>query len=282
MRRYKIPGKNHNILSAKLITHLSILVKLPAPIVISIAILLTCLPLISGCGSSTAQTGTQSKVVLALFDISNSTSSDRGQYLKDFRKVLDGLNPGDVIVAERIDSNSLSDSTFPINETIKQLKSDPNENQIKAYTKQRDLPKRVKQQKDAILAQVKTLLEKNSEATEMFGAFKVAQRVFDTYQDKKRVLIVFSDMYHQPGEAAGYDFTNPSFNEKSIPVLIKHEKSEGVLPNLSGVTVYVSGAKANTISKAMLVQKFWQAFFKEAGATLPEKNYGRSLLAFDE
>ncbi len=57
---------------------------------------------------------------------------------------------------------------------------------------------------------------------------------------------------------------------------------EGRLPDLSGATVYVAGASAQTASRAQDVQKFWLTCTKAANGRLSRENYGPALMNFRE
>ncbi len=68
----------------------------------------------------------QNKVVFCLFDLSASTemASARQKYSDSFKRILDKIVEGDVIVADAITDNPLSQSAFPVNEEFPVFKTD--------------------------------------------------------------------------------------------------------------------------------------------------------------
>ena len=61
------------------------------------------------------------KAVFVLFDISDSTKKEsiRQRYLEDFKLVLEKINPGDAIAADKIVDQSITKSTLPVKEEFK-------------------------------------------------------------------------------------------------------------------------------------------------------------------
>src|SRR3972149_1476737 len=64
-----------------------------------------------------------SKVTLVLFDISESTNDEsvRKGYLNDFKLILNKINPGDVIVVDKICEESIAKSNIPVKEEFDKL-----------------------------------------------------------------------------------------------------------------------------------------------------------------
>lgn len=58
-----------------------------------------------------------SKTVVVLLDVSGSTQTEaiRSLYMRDFRKILQSIEPGDAIAADRIAENSSASSSLPVN-----------------------------------------------------------------------------------------------------------------------------------------------------------------------
>src|SRR3989442_9671219 len=63
------------------------------------------------------------KTEFVLFDLSASTATPevRARYVADFERLLANVNGGDILVVDRINSNPLAQSTFPVNETFKRM-----------------------------------------------------------------------------------------------------------------------------------------------------------------
>ncbi|NCO65276.1 MAG: hypothetical protein COW32_09965 [Candidatus Aquicultor secundus] len=231
---------------------------------------------VAGCATTEE---TPKKTVFALFDISGSTQQERGRYLKDFEKVLEAMNSGDTIVADKIDNSPLAKASYPVNTTFARGSVDPNENQAKAYIKNKHLPEVLKRQRAEVLSQARTLVNGESASTDILGALPLAERVFASYPNEKNVLIVFSDMYHQSGD---YNFRSGAFEEAAFSNIIESVKQRDLLPNLKGVRVYIVCPTKDSSKQVMLVRKFWLRYFSRTGAAMAPQNYGSSLINFRE
>jgi lysophospholipase L1-like esterase len=83
-------------------------------------------------------------------------------------------------------------------------------------------------------------------------------------------------------DSSEYNFEKERLSDKRIAEIIAAERVKKRLPDLKGVKVYVTGAKAPTREQFYNIQNFWLRYFKECGAELPKENYGSALLSFDE
>lgn len=198
-----------------------------------------------GCSHCFAESN---KVVMVLFDLSGSTANDRTRraYLKDFRTILDivdvrenilgsFIKPGDVLMADIISDNSVGQSSFPIQKEFPRF-STWQDNRL--Y-----FGKKVRFEKEGVLQVAEKILLKEDRKimnTDIFSALHVSERVFKTFHDRKAILIIMSDMLEQSRE---YDFTMDPLSENRIIEIIRKQKGRG-LPDLKGVTVYVTGARS--------------------------------------
>jgi hypothetical protein len=221
----------------------------------------------------------QSKVVFVLFDISDSTKKEeiRKRYLEDFKAVLNKINPGDVIVADRITEASITKSTVPVKEEFEKpsfLEGGP--------LKDRMLKKKHAERKDKIIDDVeKNILRQNIKVpyTDILSSLHIAEKVFKSYKRDKYVLVIMSDMIE---ESMDYNFAKDNLTEKRINEIISIEKKKNRIPELANVRVYVTGATAGNRDRFFAVQNFWLRYFKECGANLSKENYGSALLNFNE
>lgn len=222
------------------------------------------------------------KTVFVLFDLSGSTRSMRSTYASEFEKVLAKLGPGDRLIVDRITDRPLTESTFPVNETFPAYGLlDQRGNPIFQPVNQRELDDK----RAAVRTTVTALLNsaQGSEATAILDSLQLAERVFTTYPDKRKVLVIFSDMVEIFG---ANNFVYDDLNDARINQVIAARENLGELPNLQGVEVYVAGAGAgreNWVIKSQRwfqIENFWLAYFAATHAELTKDRYGAALLEF--
>lgn len=228
----------------------------------------------------------ESRTVFVLFDLSGSTASHetRREYLENFRRIVDirgpredfyssSLCPGDVLMADIISGNSIAESTFPIQGKLREF----------SFWKDSRLryAKYFRDTKQGLIKDAKGLLlhqKRNINSTDMLSAIRVAERVFKLYRRDKSILVIMSDMIE---ESKDYNFAAMRLNDASVSKIIAREKARG-LPDLSGVTVYVSGCNASSRNRFMAIRNFWIKYFNECGAQLENRNYGRAFPEFGD
>lgn len=218
--------------------------------------------------------GESSKIVLALIDLSSSTAQGglRQEYLNHFeKKILPKMNLGDHLSVDRILDQSLSRSTMPIDVEF------PAPSLFESKLK---LEKKAKDARRETLESFKQLLQsEKAEQTDILSSLDIAKRVFDSYQKERKILVIMSDMIE---ETSRLNLLKTPPDKKMTDAFISRQKGEKRLPDLTGVTVYVAGATAKNQELYYKIQSFWMKYFKACGASLKEKNYGRSLLKFEE
>jgi len=227
----------------------------------------------------TYSTEHQSKVVIVLFDVSDSTKKEeiRKRYLEDFKTVLNKINPGDVIVVDRIAEASITKSSLPVKEEFEKpsfLEGGPLKDKI--------LKKRHTERKEEIINKVeKIILNQDAKVpyTDILSSLHIAEKVFKGYRRDRYVLVIMSDMLE---ESKDYNFARELLTEKQIDKIITTEKKKNRIPDLTNVHVYVTGATAENRDRFFAVQNFWLRYFKECGAKLSKDNYGSALLNFNE
>ncbi len=232
--------------------------------------------LMPACGSGEGTT-----VVVVLFDLSGSTRAEelRQRYIEQFKVIVDGMKPGDRIVADAITESPLATSTFPINDEL------PPFNELTGNKLLYD--DTVKRTRAEILEKVKPLLfdlARKVPNTKIMEALQLAERVFKTYQRGRKALVIFSDMVE---ESEFYDFTREALSESRTSSIIAQSRERSMLPELAGVKVYVVGASAGTYAqmhagRASAIRDFWLTYFSACGADLTKERYGGALLGWGE
>jgi hypothetical protein len=217
------------------------------------------------------------KTEFVLFDLSASTAAPevRARYVADFERLLANVNGGDILVVDRINSNPLAQSTFPVNETFKRM-NPWLENLLVWRKESKGLRERISRTVQKMVMDRK----ERSSNTSILDALQLAQRVFETYPSERRVLVLFSDMVE---ESSYYDFTKENLSASRIQAIIVAEKAEHRLPRLDGARVYAIGAAAGFYSRMPAeavrhIQNFWLQYFKACGANLPVETYGSALI----
>ena len=205
-----------------------------------------------------------SKTVFVLFDLSDSTknSNIRKTYLEDFEKKIlkDNINAGDVIAADIIAESSAAGSTLLVNQEFEGFLYSNHMKELKA--------------KKEILAKVKTLLNKPQKVqrTDILSSLHIAERIFNTYNKKRNILVIMSDMIE---DSKSYNFEKELLTEKRIAEIIVKEKKAKRLPNLTNVEVYaIRNATNQSPTLTADIESFWMQYFKECGARIDKAHYG--------
>ena len=222
-----------------------------------------------------------SKTIFVLFDLSGSTATSkiRQEYLENFKRIVDPrgfrddfyssfLSPGDVLIADVISGNSISESSFPIRLELKKY-SYWLDNRFR-YAKY------LRTEKENVIHQARALLlgqKRKIMSTDILSALRVAERVFKSFIRDRAVLIIMSDMLEESGK---YNFAKMRLTTRRIRNIIKTEETRG-LPDLKDVEVYIAGCRASDRQQFMAVRDFWLKYFKRCGAVLKPENYGRAL-----
>lgn len=219
------------------------------------------------------------KAVFVLFDISDSTKKEsiRQRYLEDFKLVLEKINPGDAIAADKIVDQSITKSTLPVKEEFKKLSFFEG-----GPLKEKKLRLKQSEKKEQIIKTTEEIILKQNikiASTDILSSLHVAERVFKGFKRDKYILVIMSDMIE---ESKDYNFARENLSEKRISEIIAKEKKKHMLPDLINVKVYVTGATAENRDRFFAIQNFWMRYFKECGASLSKENYGNSLLNFNE
>ncbi|MBK6915003.1 MAG: hypothetical protein IPH11_15580 [Ignavibacteriales bacterium] len=224
-----------------------------------------------------------SKVVCVLFDLSETTNTPaiRKNYLEKFKLILNSMNSGDAIEAALITEKSLSELDLSINCDF---------TKIIPFT-DTDLAERIAKiqsdsiitlRKDSILAVADSILFKPNRKiskTEIIGSLQVAERVFKSFKQPRKILVVFSDMIE---DSKDYNFEREILNSNRIRKIIDLEKQKHSLPDFNQVKVFVAGATHEDSRKYNQIKYFWFEYFKSCNANLEPQNYGAALINFNE
>ena len=224
-----------------------------------------------------------SKVVCILFDLSETTNTPeiRKAYLDKFKIVLNSMQSGDAIEGSLITEKSLSELDLSINCDFPVIEpftdTDLAERIAKVQT-----DSIISLRKDSILIVADSILFKPIRKilyTEIMSSLQIAERVFKSFTQPKKVLVIFSDMIE---DSRKYNFEKENITKGRINKIIKTEKEKNQLPDLRDVKVYVAGASHSNSDKYNMIKNFWFEYFKVCGANIETQNYGAALIKFEE
>jgi hypothetical protein len=113
-----------------------------------------------------------------------------------------------------------------------------------------------------------------SRYTDIFSSLAMAEKYFhgDT---RHKVLILMSDMIE---DNPPYKFDAMRGRPGDSGKLLNELVAKRLVPDLTGVCVYVSGASAGDAALAGHIGRFWQGYFGRAGADFDPARYAHVLL----
>ncbi len=218
--------------------------------------------------------------VLIFVDFSGSISdASKSSFENDIlNHVLPTLGPGDRILVAPIDDSTLTgfrtlvDTTFPPGLPFNGW----SDNVLNHKVETAKLNARVDDLKNDIEEAVDEIFEGGfaSNRTDIFSSLILAQKIFHDRQTR-RVLILMSDMIV---DYPPYRFDKMKWGEGKQEALLSELDEKGLIADLSGVCVYVSGATGSSAQQAAMIGRFWQAYFERSGANMNSSRYSHVLL----
>ena len=113
-----------------------------------------------------------------------------------------------------------------------------------------------------------------SRYTDIFSSLALAEKYLDG-DPRHKVLVLMSDMVE---DNPPYKFDAMRWREGEADALLTELAAKRLIPNLSGVCVYVSGASARSAALAGQIGRFWEGYFTRAGADFDPNRYAHVLL----
>jgi len=233
--------------------------------------LLMLLGLLLGCRQSPPPS-----FIIVFIDLSGTSLDERNYYKEELRRIEMKLNRG----GDEILVNAISDKTLtnakPLLDSGPFPEPEPLENQLVYKNRKNQFQTRLQTKLQAVCDAIDQA--PISPYTDIINAFRVAADILVGKQ--QRVLVLLSDML-QDTIIAGtrWNFERDRIDNAYRSALLNTLKQHQLIPNLSGVAVYVGGAKSAEQDKnderAIEVRRFWELYIKETGADL--KEYGQYL-----
>lgn len=223
------------------------------------------------------------KVVCILFDLSETTNTPdiRKNYIDKFRFVLNSMKPGDAIEAALITEKSLSELDLSINCEFPIIEPLTDTELAKRMAKMQ-MDSLLTFKKDSILSVADSILFKPKRKilyTEIMSSLQIADRIFKSFNQPRKILIIFSDMIE---DSYKYNFEKENLTDERISKIIKTETEKKLIPELKQVKVYVAGASHINSERYNMIKNFWFEYFRSCNADLSSQNYGAALIRFDE
>ena len=113
-----------------------------------------------------------------------------------------------------------------------------------------------------------------SNRTDIFSSLLLAQKVFHNRQTRK-VLILMSDMIV---DYPPYRFDKMKWDSGKRDNLLSDLDEKGLIADLSGVCIYVTGATGSSAEQMVMIGRFWEEYFKRSGANMDPSRYSHVLL----
>lgn len=245
-----------------------------------LAIILYGALLTAGCIHASKATAPDGTEIVVFVDFSESIRRDgRALFQEDLaNQIIPSLTSGDRILIAPITDKTLTEfralieASIPPKPEFKRWLNNP-----LIYKKQvNEFNTQVAQIKEGIKAQMVDIFSNHNSSgqTDIFSSLILAQKLFHNEQQHK-VLVLMSDMIE---DYPPYLFENIPWNADTTQKLLMELDAKGLIPDLSGVCVYVSGASARTPDLARSIGSFWHAYFERARANMDPSRYAHVLL----
>jgi len=187
------------------------------------------------------------------YDVTGSTEHDQQENQRAIIRIIDSLLPGDEFQLMNITQETFSDPEYMIHQRMPSRAG---------YFKEE-----IRGHKRRLIAEFREKCEslsKSRPATSILDGLLMFSQLLKERQGFQRKLILISDMLQ-----FAKDIT-PARIAASGGKVLREIKADGLLPDMTGIEVYVMGAStANVDAKTWMgVKRFWIDYFRESGATL--------------
>lgn len=253
----------------------------PASTMSSLVVLaLSAICLLAGCVRAPETAKSTGNEIVIFVDFSDSIRGDNHMlFLQDLQKsIIPTLSAGDRIVIAPINDKTLTSFHPMIEETF----PDPpafdgwTDNLLKHNQEVKRVDTEVARLREKIGTKISDIFKgrKKSQRTDIFSSILMAQKLFD-HQPRQKVLVLMSDMIV---DYPPYRFERISWTPEKNAEILADLRTKGMIPNLSDVCVYISGASAASADQAGNIARFWQQYFEQTNANLAPSRYAHVLL----
>jgi len=235
----------------------------------------------AGCTLSSETRGQPGTDIVVFVDFSQSIDrADRALFEQDFTdRIIPSLAPGDRILIAPINDKTLTDFHPLLEETLPPTPEFNGwlDNVLKYNRQVRDTDAQVVKLRESIQQKVAGIFAAGyaSQQTDILSSLLIAEKLFHNNEPRHKVLILMSDMIvdYPPYRFERIDW-GPSTNQE----ILSEIEEKGLIPNLSGVCLFVSGASARSAQLAKNIGQFWQEYFRRTKADMNPSRYAHVLL----
>jgi hypothetical protein len=239
-----------------------------------IGMLLLCIPLIWSAEvfGKSENPSQNPRAIIIFVDMSDSANQARGTVCKEaFEKIYQNLRQGDRVVVGTITSRSYIDFKPTVDEEIP--KKTIWDNRLQFERKLANTKEKIRREVNQLLSR-----ERGTALTEILDSLIIADTLFHDEKERKKILVILSDMIE---DSKGYNFDKDKITDEYIDNVIRNRQNNNLLPELTGVKIYVAGASAADSNKFRAVQTFWARYLTKSGADFSPHRYGHSLITFE-
>lgn len=212
------------------------------------------------------------RVIIILLDMSDSANQARGTVCKDaFEKIYQNLRQGDRVVVGTITSRSYIEFKPTVDEEIP--KKTIWDNRLQFERKLANTKEKIRRETSKLLSR-----ERGTLLTEILDSLNIADIIFHDEKERQKILVILSDMIEDSKE---YNFDKDKITDEYIDNVIRDRQKDNLMPNFTGVKVYVAGASAADSDKFRAIQIFWVRYLTKSGADFSPHRYGHSLINFE-
>lgn len=212
------------------------------------------------------------RLIIIFVDMSASAAPARHTVCKEaFEKIYQNLRQGDRVVVGTITGRSYIDFKPTVDEEIP--KKTVWVNRLQFERSLLDARDKIRKRTDNLLAR-----GQGTQLTEILDSLNIADTIFHNEKERLKILVILSDMIEDSKE---YKFDRDKITDEYIEKVISDRQNKQLMPNLTGVKVYVAGASAADSKKFRAIQNFWARYLTASGANFSPHRYGHSLLSFE-
>jgi len=212
------------------------------------------------------------RLIIIFVDMSDSANQARRTVCKEaFEKIYQNLRQGDRVVVGTITSRSYIEFKPTVDEEIP--KKTIWDNRLQFERKLSSTKERIRKETNKLLSR-----ERGTMLTEILDSLNIADIIFHDEKERQKILVILSDMIEDSKE---YNFDKDKITDDYISNVIGYRQKNNLMPNLTGVKVYVAGASAADSNKFRAVQTFWTRYLTKTGADFSPHRYGHSLINFE-
>lgn len=245
-----------------------------------LVLLMEGLLLTAGCKASAKAPPSPGKDIVIFVDTSASIrDQDKALFEQDIHKrIIPSLSPADRIRLAPINDRTLADFR-PLLEVAFPPKREFTgwlDNVLEYNRKAKEADAHVAQLRESVAEEVRAIFKQkfSSQQTDVFSSLLIAQKLFRN-ESRRKVLVLMSDMIE---DYPPYHFERIDWSPATTENLLAELDAKGLIPNLSGVCVYVSGISAASAELAGKIELFWKAYFQRTKADMDPSRYAHVLL----